>query len=125
MDGINSQHTVHCDAARRITATYFDSGKVLSDLLANPFSADENTAHLPDLMYLASGKPCIVEDTGFGRLLQGHAKGLHSFKDLKGAIQCFERVLADYKEESCSARSIAEEFFDARKICRTMLSRVL
>jgi hypothetical protein len=76
--------------------------------------------------YLASGKPCIIEDTGFiSESLPGSAKGLRSFKDLNGAVRCFERVLADYEEESRHARLIAEDLFDAKKICRAMLDRVL
>jgi hypothetical protein len=77
------------------------------------------------LCYLASGKPCIIEDTGFSQSLQDSTKGLRSFKDLKGAVRCFERVLANYEEESRFARFIAEDLFDAKKICRAMLDRVL
>jgi hypothetical protein len=36
-----------------------------------------------------------------------------------------ERAAADYGRQSAKARALAEEFFDARKVCRRLLEIAL
>src|SRR5581483_8770272 len=62
--------------------------------------------------YLASGKPVVVQDTGFGR---GYSQGdgLISFGTMPEAIDAVERVARDYETHARAARAVAESLFDS------------
>jgi hypothetical protein len=94
---------------------------------AKPSYVKLKTSWMSDrtLCYLASGKPCVVEDTGPIEGLGQFDKGLYRFKDREGAIQAMERVMADYKEERRAARAICEELFDSQKVCHRILTLAL
>ena len=70
--------------------------------------------------YLASGKPTLVQDTGFGRTYPVGC-GLLSFRTLADAVQGAERINRDYTAHSRAARAIAERFFDSDKVISTLL----
>ena len=70
--------------------------------------------------YLASGRPVITQDTGFGRVLPTGV-GLHAWRTLDDAAAAVDAVLADPVGQSRAAREIAEECFDSDKV----LGRVL
>jgi hypothetical protein len=93
---------------------------------AAPLYVDLQTAWISDrtLCYLASGRPCVVQYTGASRFLP-NGKGLHRFHDLDNAVSAMECVLANYDTEAGAARAIAEEFFDATKVCGNLLARAL
>jgi hypothetical protein len=70
--------------------------------------------------YLASGKPAIVQSTGFeARLPTG--KGLFTFRTLGDATDHVRAVNADYLAHCRAARQIAEEFFDSDKVLSSIL----
>jgi hypothetical protein len=79
------------------------------------------------ICYLASGKPCVVEDTGpiQNLKLENFGAGLHRFTSPEEAIRAVKRVMANYEDECTVARQIAEECFDARQICKRVLSLTL
>ena len=118
--------------AHEVTATPIDyRGFIQSSLgefsAAKPSYVRLKTAWMSDrtICYLASGKPCVGEDTGPIDSLSRFDKGLHRFADRSGAIRALERVLADYETEALSARSLAEELFDSKKVCHRILSLAL
>jgi hypothetical protein len=74
--------------------------------------------------YLASGRPVVAQDTGFGRRLPT-AAGLVAFADLDGAVDRIEEITRDYGMHRLAARRIAEEHLDARLVLRDLLDRVL
>jgi hypothetical protein len=74
------------------------------------------------LCYLASAKPAVVQHTGPSRFLPD-AAGLFRFCDLSEAVSSLEKVATDYERHCRLARQLAEEFFDARKIVRSVLER--
>jgi hypothetical protein len=76
------------------------------------------------LCYLASGKPAVMQDTGPSRILPD-AAGLFRFRDLEQAARHLEAVAADYDRQCVLARQLAEEFFDAKKVLRTVLEKAL
>jgi len=86
--------------------------------LANAWVSDRT------LCYLASGKPAVVQHTGPSRFLPD-AEGLWRFRDVDEAARCLEAVAADYEHQCRLARTLAEEFFDARKVVRRVLERAL
>jgi hypothetical protein len=62
--------------------------------------------------YLASGKPALVQDTGFSRVIPT-GEGLCVFRTLDEAVQGVERIHRDYTGHCEAARQIAETFFDS------------
>jgi len=76
------------------------------------------------ICYLASGKPAVVQHTGPSRFLPD-AGGLFRFRTLDEAAACLEAVGDDYDRQCQLARSLAEEFFDARTVLRRVLDRAL
>jgi hypothetical protein len=65
--------------------------------------------------YLASGKPALVQDTGFG-CSYPVGEGLVAFRTLAEAIAGAERIGRDYEEHCRAARALAEEYFDADRV---------
>jgi hypothetical protein len=62
--------------------------------------------------YLASGRPVVVQDTGFsGNLPCGD--GLLPFSDLDEAVARVQEVAADYEHHRARARAVAESHFDS------------
>ena len=73
--------------------------------------------------YLASGRPALVQETGFsGHIPTG--EGLLSFRNLDEAVAGAERIVRDYPTHCRAARRIAEEFFDAEKIVRKLAGEI-
>ncbi|HEY2055029.1 MAG TPA: hypothetical protein VGH14_13945 [Solirubrobacterales bacterium] len=73
--------------------------------------------------YLASGKPVVAQDTGFGAALPTGA-GLLSFADPDGAAAAVEQVAARPREHARAARRLAEEHLDARLVLGRLLDRL-
>ncbi len=74
--------------------------------------------------YLASGKPALVQDTGFGRTIPT-GEGLLAFRALDEAVAGADAIAAAYDQHARSARAIAEEYFDADKVLARMLEDAL
>ena len=70
--------------------------------------------------YLASGKPALVQDTGFSRRISC-GEGLVPFTTLDEAAAGAERIARDYAKHSAAARATAEAHFDSDKVLRAML----
>lgn len=70
--------------------------------------------------YLASGKPVLAQDTGFGDWLPT-GEGLLRFSSLEEAVAGAEEIRADLDRHRRAARQIAEEFFDSRKVLTELL----
>lgn len=76
------------------------------------------------ICYLASGKPVIMQHTGKSRFLPD-TSGIFRFKDRNECIKAFEIVNNDYQNQCMIARSLAEEFFDAKKVAGNLLEIAL
>jgi hypothetical protein len=73
--------------------------------------------------YLASGKPAIVQSTGFEwRLPAG--KGLLTFRTIDEAVAAIESVKCDYLGHARAARELAEAHFDSNIVLGSILERV-
>jgi hypothetical protein len=70
--------------------------------------------------YLATGRPAVVQDTGFEVSLPT-GEGLLAFRAADEAVECLRRVAGDYERHSRAAREIALEHFRAE----TVLARLL
>lgn len=73
-------------------------------------------------VYLASGRPVVARDTGFGRHLPV-GDGLLAFRTEDEAAAAVERVRADYARHARAAREVAETHLDARLVLGRLLSR--
>jgi hypothetical protein len=62
--------------------------------------------------YLASGRPALVQDTGFSAALPV-GEGLVPFTTLDSAVRGAEAIAADYERHCRAARALAEEYFAA------------
>ena len=67
------------------------------------------------IRYLASGKPVLVQDTGFSRNYPV-GEGLVPFSTPEQAAAGAERIARDYDRHARAARALAEEYFDARAV---------
>jgi hypothetical protein len=74
--------------------------------------------------YLASGRPVIAQDTGFGRRLPT-GQGLFAFTDADDVVHAIDELKADYSSHRSAARQIAEEFFDSDRVLRALLDQVI
>ena len=75
-------------------------------------------------LFLSSGKPVVVQETGFSHWLPT-GEGLFSFVDVAEAAGALQEIARDYSRHARSARRIAEEYFDGRKVLQDLLNRVL
>ena len=73
--------------------------------------------------YLASGRPAIVQETGFSRWLATGA-GVLAFQTLEEAVGCIEEVNRNYPSHCEAARKIAEDYFDSQTVLTSLLERV-
>ncbi|MBA3341906.1 MAG: hypothetical protein H0T48_08720 [Gemmatimonadaceae bacterium] len=71
-------------------------------------------------VYLASGRPVVQQDTGFGAHLPcGH--GLFAARDVGEAATAIDTIAGDYERHSRWAREVAAEYLDARRVLGGML----
>jgi hypothetical protein len=73
--------------------------------------------------YLASGRPVVAEDTGFGRSLPV-GEGLLAFDTVEAAAAAVEEVLARPGRHGRAARAIAEDLLDSDRVLRRLLERL-
>ena len=72
--------------------------------------------------YLASGKPAVVQDTGFSDDLPC-GEGLFAFRTIDEAASAIEEIQRNYRHHCAAARRIAEEHLDAKRLLARILDR--
>lgn len=72
--------------------------------------------------YLASGRPVIAQETGFGAYLPA-GEGLFAFNTVDDAAAAMEAVDRDYARHCRRAREIAEEYFRSDLVLGALLDR--
>ena len=73
--------------------------------------------------YLASGRPVVAHDTGFGERLPVGA-GLFAFTNVDDVLAAIEAIRFDYGRHARAARAIAEEHLDSRFVLTRLLREV-
>ena len=76
-----------------------------------------------DACYLASGKPVIAQDTGFGKILPT-GEGLFAYTTIEEALEAVAAVNSDYRRHCEAARAIAVDFFGAEQVAARLLSDI-
>jgi hypothetical protein len=70
--------------------------------------------------YLASGKPALVQDTGFSDTYPA-GLGLVAFRTLDEAARGADLIMRDYEAHARAARAIAEQWFDSDVVLSGLL----
>ena len=74
--------------------------------------------------YLAAGRPIVVQDTGFSKMLPV-GEGVISFSTVDEAEAGIREVETNYQRHAKAARDIAEAYFDSDKILNRILEIAL
>jgi len=74
--------------------------------------------------YLAAGRPCVVQDTGFSTFMPT-GDGLFAFTTEQDALAGIEAVRADWEKHSRAARTFAEQWFDSDVVLAKLLMDAL
>jgi len=74
-------------------------------------------------VYLASGRPVLAQDTGFGRRLPT-GSGLLAFSDTDDVVDALEELDGDYERHRTAAREIAEEHLASDRVLGSLLERL-
>ena len=70
--------------------------------------------------YLASGRPVVVQDTGFGAAIPTGV-GVLAFSTPGQALEAISEVAGAYEKHARAAHEVAVEYFDSRKVLPRML----
>lgn len=73
--------------------------------------------------YLASGRPVVIQDTGFSEVIPT-GEGVLTFSNVDEARDALDSVEADYPRHQKAAGEIAKEFFDSDRVVGALLDRV-
>jgi hypothetical protein len=73
--------------------------------------------------YLASGRPVIMQDTGFSDWLPT-GEGVLAFSTVDQALSCIEKVNSRYSANCQAARELAEEKFSYKVVLPAMLDSI-
>ncbi len=73
--------------------------------------------------YLAAGKPVVTQDTAFGNILPT-GRGLFAFRSMEDILTAIDAIQSDYERHCRAAREIAEEYFAAENVLRSLIKRV-
>jgi len=74
--------------------------------------------------YLASGRPAVVQDTGYSRFMDV-GEGVLAFTDEAGALVGIEAVRADWERHSKAAKAFAVRYFDSDVVLAKLLREAL
>src|SRR4051812_37559767 len=70
--------------------------------------------------YLASGRPALVQDTGWTEHVRG-GQCLLAFSTPDEALAGIDRINSDYAKHAAAALEVAREYFDARVVLPKLL----
>ena len=98
-------------------------GSAAEFLTAKNMYVQTNSGWISDrsLCYLASGRPVLAQDTGFGAIYPTDA-GLLRYRTLDDACAGVEAICAGYDRQARAARMVATEIFDATRVLGRLLA---
>jgi hypothetical protein len=93
--------------------------------VAQGIYVDTNSGWFSDrtVRYLASGRPVLVQDTGFSRNYPV-GQGLLAFQTLEEAEEGVDQITGNYTRHCQVARRLAEEHFDSSKVIRQLAAQI-
>jgi hypothetical protein len=75
------------------------------------------------IRYLASGRPALVQDTGFGARY-GDRAGLVPFRTRQDIVDGAASIVAEYPDHCAAARQVAERHFDSNLVLGELLDEL-
>jgi hypothetical protein len=72
--------------------------------------------------YLALGRPAVVQETGWSRFIPA-GEGLLAFGTIDEAVGAIADINDHYAEHQAAARALAEQYFEAKKVCADLLTQ--
>lgn len=72
--------------------------------------------------YLALGRPAVVQETGWSDFLPS-GEGLITFSTPEEAVTAIADINDHYEEHQRAARALAEQYFDAKRVCADLLAQ--
>jgi len=72
--------------------------------------------------YLALGRPAVVQETGWSDTIPA-GDGLLAFSTLEEAVDAIADINDHYEEHQRAARALAEQYFEAKKVCADLLAQ--
>jgi hypothetical protein len=99
--------------------------------VAQGIYVEANTGWFSDrtAVYVASGRPALVQDTGWQELFEASSSekplATISFDDIEVAIGGAEAIAEDWEERSRAARAFAEQHLDSDRVLSRLLELVL
>ena len=75
------------------------------------------------ICYLASGRPVLAQDTGFGNSLPT-GRGLLTFSSISDVLDAIDSLNENYEDHARAARALAEEHFDSDRVLSRLLGRL-
>lgn len=124
-----SRHGWHLSDPRRLGLPHefrrFVQGSSAEFSVAQGIYVETNSGWFSDrtIRYLASGKPVLVQDTGFSRNLPCR-RGLIAFRTMDEAAAGVRQILNDYDSHCVAARSLAESHFNSDLILPQLLTEI-
>lgn len=93
--------------------------------VAQGIYVDTNSGWFSDrtVRYLASGRPALVQETGFSRHLPT-GEGLISFRNMDEAVEGAHDIVRNYEQHCRAARRVAEEYFASDRVIRELLGEI-
>jgi hypothetical protein len=74
--------------------------------------------------YLASGRPVVVQDTGFSTFLPC-GEGLLAYRSREEAVRAITALDVNYESHCRAARSLVQEHFDSHRVLGRLLEASL
>ena len=65
----------------------------------------------------------MTQDTAFGNILP-IGRGLFAFRSMEDILTAIDMIQSDYERHCRAAREIAEEYFAAENVLRSLIERV-
>jgi len=72
--------------------------------------------------YLALGRPAVVQETGWSDYLPS-GDGLLTFTTIEEAVAAIADINDHYAAHQAAARALAEQYFEAKKVCADLLAQ--
>jgi hypothetical protein len=72
--------------------------------------------------YLALGRPAVVQETGWSKFIPS-GEGLLAFSTMEEAVEAIADINDHYAEHQSAARALAEQYFEAKKVCADLLTQ--
>jgi hypothetical protein len=105
--------------------SYIESSKAEWSIAKNGYVAGQSGwFSCRSACYLAAGKPVVVQDTGFTKVLPT-GEGILPFRTKEEAIEAIHEVQRNYATHANAARLIAEEYFDSSRVLTHLIEEIM